>query len=154
MYTFLRHEYSDICCFLFIELLCQSIPCFLAFANVIDEVPVFNSEAVFPVRINIIAGGYLPTIWICRDSVYVIWGIKCRSRIVNWSRCRHFTLDHCFKRSLLILLGNWRPDINLLWQSSSASFLSSYIFTIFIFILRWIKLVTAEDVKSEVFVRY
>lgn len=62
MYTFLRQECSDICSFLFIELLCQSIPCFLAFTNVIDEVPVLNSEAVFPVTINIIAGGYLYTI--------------------------------------------------------------------------------------------
>lgn len=81
--------------------------------------------------------------------VYIAWRIKGRSRIISWSRCRHFRLDYGFKRSQLILLGNGRPDINLLWQLSSASFLSSYIFSTFIFILRWIKSVKMKDVKMR-----
>lgn len=77
------------------------------------------------------------------------WRIKGSSRIISWSRCRHFRLDYCLKRSQLILLGNGRPDINLLWQLSSASFLSSYIFSTFIFILRWIKSDIMKDVKMR-----
>lgn len=64
------------CCCLFIvsELLCHSLPDFPAFTSVIDEAPVLNSKAFFPVRINVTAGKCMQFKY--TGIIYIVWGIK------------------------------------------------------------------------------